>query len=259
MYFAIPVSNKEIIIDTPLDAKSIRSFHFVDRNGGCCNLTDGKVTTVTISIDGQDICRNLFVLPFTTQATLAERIFMSPFDARDVSVMCLKNVNMSEIKISACGNLDFEVVFEYSDVEVETEKVEFFEGFQIDHTNWASEIQLFTEQESERIFIFSGMNMGNKVINNNVPGYDGVGYYAHTAAYDADTNFTISTTEEVFPKGFPITLISTALNVSWKDAQYTFDNLLSKQPRFKFDDRETMTVPSQFFMLIMLSYDKLLK
>ncbi len=259
MYFAVPVSKREIIIDTPLDAKSIRSFHFVDRNGGCCNLTNGKVTTVTISIDGQDICRNLFVLPFTTQATLAERIFVSPFDARDVSVMCLKNVNMSEIKISACGNLDFEVVFEYTDVEVETEKVEFFECFQIDHTNWAAEKQFFTERESERIFIFSGLNMGNKAINNNVPGYDGIGYYAHTSTYNADANFTISTTEEVFPNNMPITLISTALNVSWKDAQYTFDNPLSKQPRFKFNDRDTMTAASQFFMVIMLSYDKLLK
>ena len=78
-------------------------------------------------------------------------------------------------------------------------------------------------------------------------------------AYDADTNFTLSSIEEVFPKDMPITLISTALNVSWKDAQYTFDHLLSKQPRFKFNDRETMTVPSQFFMVIMLSYDKLFK
>lgn len=255
MYFSIPVSSHEIIFDTPVDAKSIRSFHFVDRNGGCCNLPDFKLTTVTISIDGQDICRDLFVLPFTTQATFAERMFVSPFDSRNVSIMCLKNVNMSEVKISACGMLDFEVVFEYDDVEVETEKVEFFECFQIFEDRFTSEIQLFTEQESERIFIYSGSYNGAKVINNNVPGYDGT-YYSHSPNWWSDTNFTISTYEEVFPNNMPISMLSPALNVSWKECQYTLDNKLSKQPRFKFNERDVMPWPQDFFMVIMLSYDK---
>lgn len=256
MFYSIPVSQHELIFDTPLGAKSVRSFHFVDRNGGCCDFNDNKIKTVTISIDGQDICRDLFILPFTTQATFAERIFTSPFDSRRVSIMCLKNVNMSEVKISASENLDFEVVFEFSDVEVETEKVEFFECFQIDHSNWAAEKQFFTMQEAEKLFIFSGMNIGNKVINNNTPGINGLSYYYHSANYAADTNFTISSLDEVFPNNMPISMLSPALNLSWKDVQYTLDHKLIKSPRFKFGERDTMSVPSAFFMVIMLSYVK---
>lgn len=257
MYFSIPVSYNEIIVDTPVDMKSIRSFFFVDRNSGCLNVSNG-LPTITISVDGKDICRDLFILPFMTQATLSERMFQANFDSRNVAITCLKNIDMSEIKISACGNLDFEVVFEMEDIEVETEKVEFFEGFTIAHP-FTNEMQIFTEQESEKIFVFSGQNNGGKIINNCVPGYDNMLFYAHSSAYEADTSFTISTTEEVMPQNMPISMLSPCMGLSWKEAQYQFDNKLSKQPRFRFTDVNGMLPAdeSRFWCVIMLSYDKL--
>lgn len=112
MFWSIPSSSREIRANTPFGAKSIRSIFFENKNNGI--FYQEKLDTVTISIDGRIICRNLAVVPFcTTAPTLKDR-----FDWMQVAMIVNMNVNNSEVIISGTRDNDFNIVFVYDDKNV---------------------------------------------------------------------------------------------------------------------------------------------
>lgn len=273
MYFAVPISKKETITDTPIDAKSIRSFFIVDRKGNFQMYNKNGFTSISIQIDGKDICNDLVIYPFVSQGTLSEQIYYAPVDSRRISIMCLKNVDLSEIKISANNvNLDFEVVFEYSDVRVETEMVNFIESKPIvfNLTNFTSifgakpalatmgqEVQLETKEEAKRIFVYGGSMLNGQIYNNSVPMYSKSYYYTYqNTNYMAHPKFVLNTQNEAMPKDFPVSMITPTPKTTWQEVQYTFDKKITKYPRFRFERNNTYGDLSSLFCIIYLSYDK---
>lgn len=254
MLFAVPINSSETVTDTPVAAKSIRSFHFVDRGNGKDHIVDNGLITCSISIDGQEVCKDLFVLPFCTTQTMEENVIYPPFDSRRVDIRCLKNVCMSEIKISASNMMDFDVVFEMSEVEVENEECEYIESFgycvnyEAMKTQYAKnfignvpclqlkELLINQEQiiqlrnEPDRIFAWQGIwaqsDTRNMVYNAQSPNSSYV--YFRQYASDFDLLLKLGTGDGTMPENMPLNMISPALKTTWKDVDYTFDNKFGK-------------------------------
>ena len=106
MFFSIPSSSEEIITVSPLGAKSIKWLFFENKNGHIFNY-NGQLDTVSISIDGKQIARQLPVAPFCTTTPFGA----GRFDWEKVALAVNLNVDNSEIKISGSFNNQFNIVF----------------------------------------------------------------------------------------------------------------------------------------------------
>lgn len=106
MFFSIPSSNDEIITVTPIGAKCVKSLFFENKNGHIFNY-NGQLDTVSISIDGKQIARQLPVAPFATTTPFGA----GRFDWEKVALAVNLNVDNSEIKISGSFNNQYNIVF----------------------------------------------------------------------------------------------------------------------------------------------------
>lgn len=106
MFFSIPSSSEEVITVTPAGVKSIKSLFFENKNGHIFNYY-GQLDTVSISIDGKQIARQLPVAPFCTTTPFGA----GRFDWEKVALAVNLNVANSEIKISGSFNNQFNIVF----------------------------------------------------------------------------------------------------------------------------------------------------
>ena len=106
MFFSIPSSSEEVITVTPAGVKSIKSLFFENKNGHIFNYY-GQLDTVSISIDGKQIARQLPVAPFCTTTPFGA----GRFDWEKVALAVNLNVDNSEIKISGSFNNQFNIVF----------------------------------------------------------------------------------------------------------------------------------------------------
>lgn len=106
MFFSIPSSSEEVITVTPAGVRSIKSLFFENKNGHIFNYY-GQLDTVSISIDGKQIARQLPVAPFCTTTPFGT----GRFDWEKVALAVNLNVDNSEIKISGSFNNQFNIVF----------------------------------------------------------------------------------------------------------------------------------------------------
>lgn len=254
MLFAVPINSTLTVTDTPVSAKSVRSFHFVDRGNGKDHVVENGLITCSISIDGKEICKDLFVIPFCTTQTMEENLVFPPFDSRRVDIRCNLNVCMSEIKISASNMMDFDVVFELSETEVETEEVECIESFgycvnyETMKTTYGEtfignvpclplkELKINEEQiiqlrnQAERIFGWMGIwaesDNRNMLYNAQSPNSSYLYFMQNASVFDL--KLTLGTGEGTMPKNMPLNMICPALKTTWKDVDYTFDNKIDK-------------------------------
>lgn len=114
MIWSIPSSVDEILINTPLKAKSVRYVYFENKQGGLF-LFKSVPDSISISIDGKQICRNLVMLPFCTGSS--DGIRRNRW--QDVAISCPLNVSNSQVRISGVRNNDFNIVFVLSDESVD--------------------------------------------------------------------------------------------------------------------------------------------
>lgn len=259
MLFSIPITGKETIVDTPLDCRSLRSFYFHDRYGLSNKIDDrGFNGKVTIVIGGKTICQDLLIAPFMDSQRGESAVMLGTKDWRRICVPCLKNCDMTEIKIITNDDpLDYEVVFEYSDVEVEREyfyHIEsfpcFFFGNQVSDpfgtifAQSGEEFQIQTHEEAEKIFVSQPV----LVFDNSEKMESQMGYQmAYQSIYyeyyserpetipSPDYKITISDLFDVMPKGMPTNLISENDKKTWKEVVYTLNEGLSKHPKLTID------------------------
>ncbi len=237
MYFAVPVRSGVTITDTPIEARSIRSFYFVDRTGKSRFYQNGQDDNgrircrASIYIDGKAICEDLFILPF--METQKNVTYSDSYDYRKVSIPCLKNVNLSEIKIEAdkdC-NMDFEVVFECSDVAVEQERFTNIESFVVSVSTKIGgdydlpslgDLTLETKREADRFFFYQ-FNLGT-------------GYYTQKMNVTfSGLDFTWKGETEETPERTPINLMSCGYGNSWKDVVYYLSIPFTKHPQLNIN------------------------
>ena len=268
MLFAVPVNDKITVTDTPIKAKSVRSFYFVDRGNGKDHIVDNGLITCSISIDGKEICKDIFVLPFCTTSTMEEHIIYPPFDSRRVEVLCNKNVCCSEIKISGSNMMDFDVVFVMSETEVEHEECEYIESFAfspnyewekryygvdfggrvpcllIKDINIGEERILQLRNEPQRMFAWQGLwakdDYRNMLYNAKAPN-SSYTYYRQIAE-SFGIKLTLGTGEGVMPKDMPLDMISPAMKLTWKDVDYTFDSQIGKNFPFTLNNKRNSWV-----------------
>jgi len=123
MFHIIPISSELTISATPLGAKSIRHLYFENKNDGLFRFKTSP-DTISISIDGKQICRDLLVLPFCTSSPYSPDRFPWQKVALEVNVNC----NLSEIRIQSTALGDFNVIMVCSDEGVdESLGFDFFE------------------------------------------------------------------------------------------------------------------------------------
>ncbi len=123
MFHVIPISSELTISATPLGAKSIRHLYFENKNDGLFHFKTA-LDTISISIDGKQICRDLLVLPFCTSSPYSPDRFPWQKVALEVNVNC----NLSEIRIQSTAQGDFNVIMVCSDEGVdESLGFDFFE------------------------------------------------------------------------------------------------------------------------------------
>lgn len=264
MLFAVPVNDRLTVTDTPVSARSIRSFYFVDRGNGKDHITENGLITCSISIDGKEICKELFVLPFCTTQTMEENMIYPPFDSRRVEILCNKNVCMSEIKISASNMMDFDVVFVCSETEVEKEECEYIESFAfvpnydglkvsygqtfignvpclpIKNLELGKEQVIQLRNEPQRIFAWQGIwassDYRNMLYNAQAP--NGAYLYFRQYGQDYDMKLTLANGLGVMPQQMPLNMISPAMKRTWKDVDYTFDMPVDKNFPFTVSNKK---------------------
>lgn len=118
MLWSIPISNEDIVTTTPLGVRAITHVFFQDKNGGIFTYKN-KPDTVSITIDGRQVCKDVPVLPFCTSTTFGK----NRHHWQDVALEVGLNVDFSEIRISAGEKAnDYNVVFVTSDKEVDALK-----------------------------------------------------------------------------------------------------------------------------------------
>ena len=123
MFHVIPISSELTISATPLGAKSIRHLYFENKNDGLFRFKTAP-DTISISIDGKQICRDILVLPFCTSSPYSPDRFPWQKVALEVNVNC----NLSEIRIQSTAQGDFNVIMVCSDEGVdESLGFDFFE------------------------------------------------------------------------------------------------------------------------------------
>ena len=124
MFHVIPISSGLTISTTPLGAKSISHLFFEAKGDGLFRFKSSP-DTISISIDGRQICRDLLVLPFCTSSPCSADRFPWQKVALEVNVNC----NLSEVRIMADSwQADYNVIMVCSDEEVdESRGFDFFE------------------------------------------------------------------------------------------------------------------------------------
>ncbi len=216
MYFSVPVRSGVTITDTPIEARSIRSFYFVDRTGKNRFYTNstsdsGRIRcNASIYIDGKAICDNLFILPFMDTQLGDSELF--EYDYRKICIPCLKNVNLSEVKIVADEDceMDYEVVFECSDVAVEEERFLNIESFFIPFEKYDGRyrsLTMETRREADRFFFYQIQHQER-------------GDKKELMETLTNATFTWKSETEETPENTPINLMSCGFGVSWKEAIY---------------------------------------
>lgn len=262
MIFTVPVNDKVTVTDTPVGAKSIRSFWFVDRTGGKDKFFENGLMTCSISIDGKDICRDLFINPFFVQHAFYENMIYSPYDTRRVSIRCNVNVCMSEIRISNSVKRDFDVVFEMSDTEVDEENCEYIESFaftpsfvyatptslygnnnvprlSLAEMEMGKELVVNAKYAPERFFVnqfyaiedSSNNAYADVLMNAQMPNYWYYAYMGNSYSGGERMNITFETADQ-YMTPMPLNMISPYAKTSWKEVQYTFDKRPEKNFRF---------------------------
>lgn len=128
MFYSVPISNEEIIASTPIGAKCITHLFFESKNDKVF-LYKEKQDSVTITIDGKMVCRDVPILPFLSSTPYG----VNRHKWQDVALEIGLNVSLSEIKISAStANNDYDVVFVCADKPMEnTHGFDFVEAFRI--------------------------------------------------------------------------------------------------------------------------------
>lgn len=127
MFHVIPISSSLTISATPLGAKSLRHIFFENKNDGLFRFKS-EPDTISISIDGKQLCRDLLVQPFCTSSPCSPDILPWRKVALEVNVNC----NLSEIRIQSSAIGDFNVVMVCSDEGVdESHGFDFFETKQV--------------------------------------------------------------------------------------------------------------------------------
>lgn len=268
MLFSVPITSKETIVDTPLNCRSLRSFHFFDRYGSTKQLDingRGLRGFVTIIIDGKVVCKDLYIMPFMESQSEEMSSIRPSQDWRRISIPCLKNCDMSTIKIITDDDaLDYEVVFEYSDVEVEDEHFSEVESrvVMVDSpipafSNTISvksgeEFQIETHEGAEEIFCVVGAIIGGsagaraKIPEPSIEYMDGfkmsyaTNYYAKYSEYPEDCpsaqfKLTISDYQDAMPKRMPVDIFSVSSKKAWKEMAYQFNEPLSKRFKLTID------------------------
>lgn len=288
MFFSVPISSRETIVDTPLDCKSIRSFHFFDRYGRFKNY--GQY--ITMYIDGKCVCDNLFVFPFMDSPMKLQGYVVGTRayqDWRKISVPCLKNCDMDEIKIvydhlnyynfEDDSILDLEVVFEYSTTPVEEEKYYHIENFVFDSNNHISasnksiipftageEVVIETHEEAEKMFCLdmcATTLYGDEVMftGDFNAQYDDYYYQTHGHQYkdgivpSPHWRVTIHDLFDVMPSALPVEIMSPRMRRPWKDVVYTLNQGLSKHPHLTIDSVNPMymhTSNGDFYFYLVL-------
>lgn len=118
MFFTIPSKSSEIRTNTPIGVKSILAVFFESKNGNAF-LYKEELESVSITIDGKQVCRNLMILPFFTNSPLGG----NNYKWQDVALEINLNVDLSEIKITTTGNNnDYNIVFVCSDKSIDEAK-----------------------------------------------------------------------------------------------------------------------------------------
>ncbi len=118
MFYTIPSKSSEIRTNTPIGVKSIIGVFFENKNDNAYSYKK-ELESVSISIDGKQICRNLLILPFSTNVPFGGK----KHKWQDVALEVNLNVNLSEIKITSSGNNnDYNIVFVCSDKNIDESK-----------------------------------------------------------------------------------------------------------------------------------------
>lgn len=139
MFFTIPVNDKQIITTTPIGARSITHVFFENKNDGVFTYKR-DIDTVTISIDGKMICKQMPIMPFCTSTPYGVNQSQWQDKALEVNL----NVDISEIKISAGNINDFNVVFVCS-----SEKIDESRGFDFVEAKQIQITKAYTTQEAQ--------------------------------------------------------------------------------------------------------------
>ena len=265
MIFTVPINDVITVTDTPVGAKSIRSFWFVDRTGGKDMFFDNGLMTISMAVDGKDICRDMFINPFFTQNAFYENLIFPPHDPRRVSLRCNVNVCMSEIRISASVKRDFDVVFELSETEVEEESCEYVESFAFTPSfkfqqpiggvenaytrkvqrlslidmEMGKEVVVKAKYVPERFFVSqyyaiattTNTQYNYVLMNAQMPDFWNYAYTGNTYSGGERMNITFETYDQ-YMTPMPLNMISPYGKTSWKDVQYTFDKRPDKNFRF---------------------------
>lgn len=122
MFYSVPISSN-IITHSPIEAKSITHVFFLNKNDNVYQWKENP-DTISISIDGKQIARDILVTPFMTSSSLGKGIY----DWMDVALEVGINVNMSEIKITSNSNdNDYAVVFVCSDINISETGIDYVE------------------------------------------------------------------------------------------------------------------------------------
>lgn len=122
MFYSVPISSN-IITHSPIEAKSITHVFFINKNDKIFQWKE-ELDTISISIDGKQIARNILVFPFMTSTSCGR----GQFDWKDVALEVGLNVNMSEIKITSNSNdNDYAVVFVCNDKDISETGVDYVE------------------------------------------------------------------------------------------------------------------------------------
>ena len=142
MLWSIPISNEDIVTTTPLGVRAITHVFFQDKNGGIFTYKN-RPDTVSITIDGRQVCKDVPVLPFCTSTTFGK----NRHHWQDVALEVGLNVDFSEIRISAGDRAnDYNVVFVTSDKEVDALK-----GFEYVEWRKINVKHIYTDEEASAI------------------------------------------------------------------------------------------------------------
>jgi hypothetical protein len=240
MLFSIPLSEQEIITDTPLSVKSLRSFHFVAKKSSWMYLNDDSfMPVVSIVVDGKVIANKLPILPFLLQKGAEAQYIIPTVDSRLVEIPVAINVNCSEIRVRTEGveENSFELVFGCAETPVlEEEFTTYFDSVNLFDVSHDHNVQL--TESAERIFVapykfeqeygwspeqYEYVPTGRTLILN------------ANAENPCLGELRVGSKDEYMPD-MSIDLLTPSLLQSWKNASYTFSRPTTKNVTLSFSE-----------------------
>ena len=245
MFYSIPIDRTQITTTTPIGAKCITHVFFESKNDNLF-LYKEKQDTVTITIDGKMICRDVLVLPFCTSTPYG----VNRIDWREVALEVGLNVDMSEIKISAGNANDFSVVFVCSDKPNDD-----FKGFDfVEYHRFAlrtagdkgsnsyyikqfgEETTIALDHSPLQMFFYHRRSSTNSRKDPKILG-----------EADIMLNFSLSGgLEEEFPSRCDIDLLCAKDNSAWRKVVHTFGQPMPKTLQMTIDYNHTHVQPERF-------------